>query len=224
MRLVELSDVAGLSDGEIVPAVKAVVKAVFPPRTGQGKHGEWRVQNAILTQNGTEVRASFWGIDVSDLKGKEVCLQSQAGKRGLEGIKVKLNDQKGENELSITDKVRFDGPNAGTAPSSSKTSASASPQPIVATDVDGVRKRAMQLANLYLLAHRAAKWVKDENPEVDLPAATATLFIALNKGNLENAMPTCPLDQAPKAAASSPKKEKEPLFAEEELTEDDVKW
>jgi hypothetical protein len=224
MRLVELSDVAGLSDGEIVPAVKAVVKAVFPPRTGQGKHGEWRVQNAILTQNGTEVRASFWGIDVSDLKGKEVCLQSQAGKRGLEGIKVKLNDQKGENELSITDKVRFDGPNAGTAPSSSKTSASASPQPIVATDVDGVRKRAMQLANLYLLAHRAAKWVKDDNPEVDLPAATATLFIALNKGNLENAMPTCPLDQAPKAAASSPKKEKEPLFAEEELTEDDVKW
>lgn len=224
MRLVELSDVAGLSDGEIVPAVKAVVKAVFPPRTGQGKHGEWRVQNAILTQNGTEVRASFWGIDVSDLKGKEVCLQSQAGRRGLEGIKVKLNDQKGENELSITDKVRFDGPNAGTAPSSSKAPAAASPQPIVATDVDGVRKRAMQLANLYLLAHRAAKWVKDENPEVDLPAATATLFIALNKGNLENAMPTCPLDQAPKAAASSPKKEKEPLFAEEELTEDDVKW
>ena len=161
---------------------------------------------------------------MSDLKGKEVCLQSQAGKRGLEGIKVKLNDQKGENELSITDKVRFDGPNAGTAPSSSKAPASASPQPIVATDVDGVRKRAMQLANLYLLAHRAAKWVKDENPEVDLPAATATLFIALNKGNLENAMPTCPLDQAPKAPASSPKKEKEPLFPEEELTEDDVKW
>lgn len=221
MRLVELSDVAGLSDGEIVPAVKAVVKAVFPPRTGQGKHGEWRVQNAILTQNGTEVRASFWGIDVSDLKGKEVCLQSQAGKRGLEGIKVKLNDQKGENELSITDKVRFDGPNAGTAPSSSKASASASPQPIVATDVDGVRKRAMQLANLYLVAHRAAKWVKDENPEVDLPAATATLFIALNKGSLENAMPTHPLDQAPAKAAPA---KKEPLFAEEELSEDDVKW
>lgn len=221
MRLVELSDVAGLSDGEIVPSVKAVVKAVFPPRTGQGKHGEWRVQNAILTQNGTEVRASFWGIDVSDLKGKEVCLQSQAGKRGLEGIKVKLNDQKGENELSITDKVRFDGPNTGSHPSSSKASASASPQPIVATDVDGVRKRAMQLANLYLLAHRAAKWVKDENPEVDLPAATATLFIALNKGNLENAMPAHPLDQAPAKAAPA---KKEPLFAEEDLTEDDVKW
>lgn len=220
MRLVDLSDVAGLSDGEIVPAVKAVVKAVFPPRTGQGKHGEWRVQNAILQQNGTEVRASFWGIDVSDLKGKEVCLQSQAGKRGLEGIKVKLNDTKGENELSITDKVRFDGPNTGSHPSNSKAPAS-SPQPIVATDVDGVRKRAMQLANLYLLAHRAAKWVKDENDGVDLPAATATLFIALNKGSLENAMPTHPIDQAaPKAAPAK----KEPLFAEEDLTEDDVKW
>ena len=161
------------------------------------------------------MRASFWGIDVSDLKGKEVCLQSQAGKRGLEGIKVKLNDQKGENELSITDKVRFDGPNAGSHPSSSKAT-SASPQPIVAIDVDGVRKKAMQLANLYLLAHRAAKWVKDENPEVDLPAATATLFIALNKGSLENAMPTHPLDQAP---AKAPAPKKEPLFAEEDLTE-----
>jgi hypothetical protein len=223
MRLVELSDVAGLSDGEIVPAVKATVKAVFPPRTGQGKHGEWRVQNAILTSNGTEVRASFWSIDVSDLKGKEVTIQSQAGKRGLEGIKVKLNDQKGENELSITDKCRIDGGNAPLA-TGSKAAAPA-PQRSSAPDVDGTRKRAMQLANLYLIAHRAAKWVKDENSEVDLPAATATLFIALNKSSLENTMPTVPLDQykaeTPKAEA---KPQKEPLFPEEELTEDDVKW
>lgn len=223
MRLVELSDVAGLSDGEIVPAVKATVKAVFPPRTGQGKHGEWRVQNAILTSNGTEVRASFWSIDVSDLKGKEVTIQSQAGKRGLEGIKVKLNDQKGENELSITDKCRIDGGNAPLATGSK--AAAPTPQRSSAPDVDGTRKRAMQLANLYLIAHRAAKWVKDENSEVDLPAATATLFIALNKSALENTMPTVPLDQFKTAAPKpEPKAEKEPLFSEEELTEDDVKW
>lgn len=223
MRLVELSDVSGLSDGEIVPAIKATVKAVFPPRTGQGKHGEWRVQNAILISNGTEVRASFWSIDVSDLKGKEVTIQSQAGKRGLEGIKVKYNEQKSENELSITDKARIDGGNV-TNTTGSKASAPA-PQRSSTPDVDGTRKRAMQLANLYLIAHRAAKWVKDENSEVDLPAATATLFIALNKASLENTMPMVPLDQykaeTPKAEA---KPQKEPLFPEEELTEDDVKW
>jgi hypothetical protein len=223
MRLVELSDVSGLSDGEIVPAIKATVKAVFPPRTGQGKHGEWRVQNAILISNGTEVRASFWSIDVSDLKGKEVTIQSQAGKRGLEGIKVKYNEQKSENELSITDKARIDGGNV-TNTTGSKASAPA-PQRSSAPDVDGTRKRAMQLANLYLVAHRAAKWIKDENAEVDLPAATATLFIALNKASLENTMPMVPLDQykaeTPKAEA---KPQKEPLFPEEELTEDDVKW
>lgn len=223
MRLVELSDVSGLSDGEIVPAIKATVKAVFPPRTGQGKHGEWRVQNAILISNGTEVRASFWSIDVSDLKGKEVTIQSQAGKRGLEGIKVKYNEQKSENELSITDKARIDGGNV-TNTTGSKASAPA-PQRSSAPDVDGTRKRAMQLANLYLVAHRAAKWIKDENAEVDLPAATATLFIALNKASLENTMPMVPLDQykaeTPKAEV---KPQKEPLFPEEELTEDDVKW
>lgn len=223
MRLVELSDVSGLSDGEIVPAIKATVKAVFPPRTGQGKHGEWRVQNTILVSNGTEVRASFWSIDVSDLKGKEVTIQSQAGKRGLEGIKVKYNEQKSENELSITDKARIDGGNV-TNTTGSKASAPA-PQRSSAPDVDGTRKRAMQLANLYLVAHRAAKWIKDENAEVDLPAATATLFIALNKASLENTMPMVPLDQykaeTPKAEA---KPQKEPLFPEEELTEDDVKW
>jgi len=223
MRLVELSDVSGLSDGEIVPAIKATVKSVFPPRTGQGKHGEWRVQNTILVSNGTEVRASFWSIDVSDLKGKEVTIQSQAGKRGLEGIKVKYNEQKSENELSITDKARIDGGSV-TNTTGSKASAPA-PQRSSAPDVDGTRKRAMQLANLYLVAHRAAKWIKDENAEVDLPAATATLFIALNKASLENTMPMVPLDQykaeTPKAEA---KPQKEPLFPEEELTEDDVKW
>ena len=221
MRLVELSDVAGLSDGEIVPAIKATVKAVFPPRTGQGKHGEWRVQNAILSSNGTEVRASFWSIDVSDLKGKEVTIQSLAGRRGLEGIKVKLNDQKGENELSITDKCKIYDGNVSVG----SKAAPPTPQRSSAPDVDGTRKRAMQLANLYLIAHRAAKWVADANAEVDLPAATATLFIALNKSALENAMPTVPLDQyKAEAPKPEPKAEKEPIFAEEDLTEDDVKW
>jgi hypothetical protein len=38
-------------------------------------------------------------------------------------------------------------------------------------------------------------------------------------------MPTVPLDQFKTAATKpEPKAEKEPLFSEEDLTEDDVKW
>lgn len=221
MRIVSLADIPSLSEGEVVPGIKCVVKAVFPPRSGESKHGQWTVQNCILKEGLHEVRAAFWGINMDGLKGKEITIVSSAGKKGLDGIKIKNN--KGENELSINERcVINDGPNqVVNAPAKSSTSSAATPA--AAVDVDGVRVRAMQLANLYLIAHRAAMWVKLENEGIDLPAATATLFIALEKEKMQNVMPKVPLDKAIAEKSKEPKVDKEPLFPEEEL-EDDVKW
>jgi len=104
MKVAQISDLANLADGSVIGEMRVTIKATFPPKTGEGKFGPWRVQNAILQDSTGECRASFWVPDeMGDLKGQMVTLKSQAGKKGLQGISVKHSTHSGENELKITD-------------------------------------------------------------------------------------------------------------------------
>ena len=104
MKLATIADLANLADGSVIGEIRVTIKTVYPPRTGQGKFGEWRVQNAVVQDATGECKASFWLPDeMGDLKGQMVTIKSQAGKKGLQGISVKHSTHSGENELKITD-------------------------------------------------------------------------------------------------------------------------
>jgi hypothetical protein len=194
--------------------MRVTIKAIFPPKTGEGKFGPWRVQNCVLQDATGECRASFWVPDeMGDLKGQMVTLKSQAGKKGLQGISVKHSTHSGENELKITDQCAIiDDAGAAVAQAGPRKPVQAS-SPISLTVADA--KRALfQAAQLMAEAIKAAEWVGSQaqvTPE-QLQAIATSLFISADRAGFAKAFPSA---QTKPAA-----KKDEPV----ELEEDDLKW
>ena len=213
MKVAQISDLANLADGSVIGEMRVTIKATFPPKTGEGKFGPWRVQNAILQDSTGECRASFWVPDeMGDLKGQMVTLKSQAGKKGLQGISVKHSTHSGENELKITDQCAIidDAGAAVAAPGPRKPVQASSPVSLTVADA----KRALfQAAQLMAEAIKAAEWVGSQaqvTPE-QLQAIATSLFISADRAGFAKAFPS---------AQTKPVKKDEPV----ELEEDDLKW
>ena len=213
MKVAQISDLANLADGSVIGEMRVTIKATFPPKTGEGKFGPWRVQNAILQDSTGECRASFWVPDeMGDLKGQMVTLKSQAGKKGLQGISVKHSTHSGENELKITDQCAIiDDAGAAVAQAGPRKPVQAS-SPVSLTVADA--KRALfQAAQLMAEAIKAAEWVGGQasvTPE-QLQAIATSLFISADRAGFAKAFPS---------AQTKPAAKKE----EVELEEDDLKW
>lgn len=213
MKVAQISDLANLADGSVIGEMRVTIKATFPPKTGEGKFGPWRVQNAILQDSTGECRASFWVPDeMGDLKGQMVTLKSQAGKKGLQGISVKTSSHSGENELKITDQCAIID-DAGTAV------AQAGPRkPVKASDpisltVADAKRALFQAAQLMAEAIKAAEWVGSQakvTPE-QLQAIATSLFISADRAGYAKAFPSAQTKVA----------KEEPAV---ELEEDDLKW
>jgi hypothetical protein len=195
--------------------MRVTIKATFPPKTGEGKFGPWRVQNCVLQDATGECRASFWLPDeMGDLKGQMVTLKSQAGKKGLQGISVKHSTHSGENELKITDQCAIiDDAGAAVAAAGPRKPVQAS-SPVSLTVADA--KRALfQAAQLMAEAIKAAEWVGKESKAITpehLQAIATSLFISADRAGFAKAFPSA---QTKPAA-----KKDEPV----ELEEDDLKW
>lgn len=214
MKVAQISDLANLADGSVIGEMRVTIKATFPPKTGEGKFGTWRVQNAILQDSTGECRASFWIPDeLGDLKGQMVTLKSQAGKKGLQGISVKTSSHSGENELKITDQCAIIDDASGASPVVSPRKPVQASSPVSLTVADA--KRALfQAAQLMAEAIKAAEWVGSQaqvTPE-QLQAIATSLFISADRAGFAKAFPSA---QTKPAA----KKEEAP-----ELEEDDLKW
>jgi hypothetical protein len=213
MKVAQISDLANLADGSVIGEMRVTIKATFPPKTGEGKFGPWRVQNCVLQDATGECRASFWIADeMGDLKGQMVTLKSQAGKKGLQGISVKHSTHSGENELKITDQCAIiDDAGAAVAQAGPRKPVQAS-SPISLTVADA--KRALfQAAQLMAEAIKAAEWVGGQasvTPE-QLQAIATSLFISADRAGFAKAFPS---------AQTKPAAKKE----EVELEEDDLKW
>ncbi|CAB4163450.1 hypothetical protein UFOVP811_29 [uncultured Caudovirales phage] len=213
MKVAQISDLANLADGSVIGEMRVTIKATFPPKTGEGKFGPWRVQNCVLQDSTGECRASFWLPDeMGDLKGQMVTLKSQAGKKGLQGISVKHSTHSGENELKITDQCAIiDDAGAAVAQAGPRKPVQAS-SPISLTVADA--KRALfQAAQLMAEAIKAAEWVGSQaqvTPE-QLQAIATSLFISADRAGFAKAFPS---------AQTKPVKKDEPV----ELEEDDLKW
>lgn len=211
MKVAQISDLEKLADGSVIGEIRVTIKAVFPPKTGEGKFGPWRVQNCIIQDSTGECRASFWLPDeMGDLKGQMVTLKSQAGKKGLEGLTISTS--KYGNELKVTDKAAIiDDAGAAVAAAGPRKPVQAS-SPVSLTVADA--KRALfQAAQLMAEAIKAAEWVGSQaqvTPE-QLQAIATSLFISADRAGFAKAFPS---------AQTKPAAKKE----EVELEEDDLKW
>lgn len=214
MKVAQISDLANLADGSVIGEMRVTIKATFPPKTGEGKFGPWRVQNCILQDATGECRASFWLPDeMNDLKGQMVTLKSQAGKKGLQGISVKHSTHSGENELKITDQCAIIDDASGASPVAGPRKPVQASAPISITVADA--KRALfQAAQLMAEAIKAAEWVGKEVKAISvehLQAIATSLFISADRAGYAKAFPSAQVKQA---------KEEAPV----ELEEGDLKW
>ena len=213
MKVATIADLANLADGSVIGEMRVTIKTVYPPRTGQGKFGEWRVQNCVIQDSTGEAKASFWIPDeMGDLKGQMVTLRSQACKKGLEGLSVKTSTHSGENELKVTDKAAIIDDASGASPVAGPRKPVQASSPVSITVADA--KRALfQAAQLMAEAIKAAAWVGEQTtvtPE-QLQAIATSLFISADRAGFAKAFPS---------AQTKPAVKKD----EPELEEDDLKW
>ena len=214
MKVATIADLANLADGSVIGEMRVTIKTVYPPRTGQGKFGEWRVQNCVIQDSTGEAKASFWIPDeMNDLKGQMVTLKSQPGKKGLDGLSVKTSTHSGENELKVTDKAAIIDDASGASPVAGPRKPVQASLPVSLTVADA--KRALfQAAQLMAEAIKAAEWVGKEvkalSPE-HLQAIATSLFISADRAGYAKAFPSAQVKQA----------KEEPTV---ELEEDDLKW
>jgi len=194
MKVAKIADLANLADGSIIGEMSAQVKAAFPPKTGEGKYGPWRVQAVILKDSTGETRASFWTKDeMKDLVGQTITIKSQGGSKGLQGLSVKFNSHSNTNELNVTDKAAIIDAAAGAfrqAETAAKVNTAISSGQGGGTVADA-KRLIFQRAQLYVECVKAASWIAKtvETSDIDFQAIVSTLFISSDKANLWNVFP-----------------------------------
>jgi hypothetical protein len=194
MKVAKIADLANLADGSIIGEMSVQVKAAFPPKTGEGKYGPWRVQAAILKDSTGETRASFWTKDeMKDLVGQTITIKSQGGSKGLQGLSVKFNSHSNSNELNVTDKAAIIDSAAGAfrqAETAAKVNTAISSGQGGGTVADA-KRLIFQRAQLYVECVKAASWIAKtvETSDIDFQAIVSTLFISSDKANLWNVFP-----------------------------------
>jgi hypothetical protein len=203
MKVAKIADLTNLADGSIIGEMSVQVKAAFPPKTGEGKFGPWRVVAAILKDNTGEVRASFWtNEEIKDLIGQTITIKSQPTNKGLQGLSVKYSKHSDSNELNITEKAAIIDSMKGAEQqytAAVKTNASLVAGQGGGTPADA-KRLVFQRAQLYVQCAAAAKWAAQEagitSPE-EVQAVRASIFISADKANLWNCFPATAAKPAP---------------------------
>jgi hypothetical protein len=203
MKVAKIADLANLADGSIIGEMSVQVKAAFPPKTGEGKYGPWRVQAAVLKDSTGEVRASFWtNEEIKDLIGQTVTIKSQGGAKGLQGLSVKYSKHSDSNELNITEKAAIIDSAAGAfrqSETANKVNAAISSGQGGGTPADA-KRLIFQRAQLYVECAKAAKWAAGEAGITEaegIQALRSSLFISADKANLWNVFPATAAKAAP---------------------------
>ena len=194
MKVAKIADLTNLADGSVIGEMSVQVKAAFPPKTGEGKFGPWRVVAAILKDSTGEVRASFWTNDeIKDLIGQTITIKSQPTNKGLQGLSVKYSKHSDSNELNISEKAAIiDGMKGAEQQyvAAVKTNASLVAGQGGGTPADA-KRLIFQRAQLYVECIKAAGWVTKQEAVTGehFQAVVASLFISADKANLWNCFP-----------------------------------
>jgi hypothetical protein len=206
MKVAKISDLTNLADGSIIGEMSVQVKAAFPPKTGEGKYGPWRVQACILKDSTGESRASFWtDKEMKNYVGQTVTLKSQATTKGLQGLSVKYSKHSDSNELNVSEKVEIiDSMNGAEQQYTAavKTNASLAAGQGGGTPADA-KRLVFQRAQLYVQCAAAAKWAAEQagiTAAEEIQAVRASIFISADKANLFNCFPTAAAKPEPAVA------------------------
>lgn len=226
MKVAKIADIQNLADGSVIGEMSVVVKAVFPPRTGTNKKTgtEWKATNTVLQDATGEIRATFWDMDVADLKNQRITIKSSAGKKGLAGLAVKFSDYANANELSISDKASIttdaDGKVAEIRSVKAPSGGSfVSASPSRGVDKTTARKIIFNNAKLYVECVKSVGWISsqvEQMSEAHFQAAVASMFISAERAGLASAF-------AEEEAVKEEPKAPEPK-TEADDDDDDIKW
>jgi len=199
--------------GEIVAGIKGVLKTLYPQKTGesQGDNGErfkWGMQNGSITQNGQEIKVTFSNREEIPVesRGREISIESHAGKHGFQGIKVVEDTYNGKTTKGIkvtgSAKLYIEGTGAAMREAheeGKRESAPPAQASLPLPNINKARKRLMQFANLYELAWAAASYLATDSKQWDggqTKDVATTLFIQAVRENLADTMPfNKPLDE-----------------------------
>lgn len=220
MKVAQIKDLPNLADGTVIGQMTLTIKAAFPPKTGEGKFGPWRVQSCILQDGTGEVRGSFWiQDDMKTLTGQTITIKSQAGKKGLDGLSVVNSKHSGENELKITDKAAIIDQCSDFVNKEKFPSGGSAPAPIqTVSSVDDAKKVIFANAKLYVECCKAVSWISgqvEQMSEAHFQAAVASMFISAEKAGLAKVF-----NEPKKEKAPEPKAESKPL----DLDGDDINF
>lgn len=222
MKVAQIKDLPNLADGTVIGQMTVTVKAVFPPKTGEGKYGPWRVQSCILQDGTGEVRGSFWlNDDMKALQGQTITIKSGAGKKGLDGLSVKLSKHSGENELNVTEKAAILD-QASEFVVKEKLPSGGNPPPVLSTvsSVEDAKRVIFANAKLYVECVKAVTWISSQveaMSEGHFQAAVASMFISAEKAGLAKVF-----NEPKKEKAPEPEQKKEPVIASED--DDDINF
>lgn len=194
MKVAQIKDIESLADGTTIGEMRVNVKKVFPPRTGKGKFGDWKVTNAIVEDSTGEVRAAFWIPDgIDDLQGQTITIRSRASKKGLAGLTVQYSEHSKANELKITENAAIiDDAGAAVESLSAPAKPAGRPAPVQAGNPADARKYLFQVAQLMVEAIKASHWVGEQvklTPE-QLQAVASSIFISGDRAGLAKVFPT----------------------------------
>ncbi len=103
-----ISQVKSFPVGTVIPSVTGTLERVYPPKSGEGQYGPWKLQSFVLSDGEDKIKGTlFDGGDISDLQGKQVTLVASGtnGKtKRKQGVEVVANKQDQTPELSVKHK------------------------------------------------------------------------------------------------------------------------
>lgn len=225
MKVAKIADLTNLADGSVIGEMSFQIVRAFPPKTGEGKFGPWRVQNCVIKDNTGEGKASFWlPCDMAQYIGQTITVKSQGGAKGLQGVAVSFNKTQNTNELKVTDKAALLDSVAG---AERQYDAAVKVNAQIASGTGGgtpqdAKRLIFQRAQLYVECAKAAKWAAQEAGITDsegLQALRSSLFISADKANLWNVFPATATKAAP-----APAVDEIPMGDEEDEFQKEAGW
>lgn len=193
--------------GTVIPGTKGKLTQLWPAKSGDGQHGPWQLQNGMLEdETGFKMKITFKNLPElpQSARGSMIELESVGGRNGMQGVKVKADERTAAPLLWITSTAIIRGIPLGGAPAQVSITPRPATRPVQSTlpltdgpDVTGVRKRMMQLANLYDISRNAAEYIMAEHKvedEESIRACTSCLFIQGTREQLDRKLPEKPIE------------------------------
>jgi hypothetical protein len=111
MRLVSLSEIPALEDGEPIPSVAGKIRQVYQRYSGTNARGDWALQDFVLSDGENEVVCKVGNMDdFSDMQGRDVVIEcTKSDKHGLIGVKKFVDNYEGkiQHKIKLTGSCRI---------------------------------------------------------------------------------------------------------------------